>query len=299
MNETGFQAGFIAVVGRPNVGKSTLVNALVGRKVSIVTPKPQTTRHRVLGIVNEPARQLVFVDTPGLHARAKNVMNRSMNRVSMASIADADVVLMVVEALRLKREDEVVLERLSASPLPVVLAVNKIDLVKDKKKLLPLLAELTARQSFAAIIPVSALKGEQLASLREELGALLPVSPPLYPSSMQSDRDQGFHVGEIIREKLMWRLDQEVPYGIAVEVEKIETTDEGVRISAVIWVERAGQKAIVIGKQGKMLKEVGRAARLELRETLGQPVHVELWVKVRENWSDNERALRQLGHDLT
>lgn len=299
MTERRFQAGFIAVVGRPNVGKSTLVNALVGRKISIVTPKPQTTRHRVIGILNQPDRQLVFVDTPGLHARAKNVMNRTMNRVSMASMADADVVLMVVEALKINREDELVLERLSASSLPVVLAVNKIDRVKDKKKLLPFLSSLDARQSFAAIVPVSALKGEQLDTLLEQLGALLPSSQPLYPSSMQSDRDERFQAGEIIREKLMWRLDKEVPYGVAVEVEEFETTDRGVRIGAVIWVERAGQKAIVIGKQGKMLKQVGQAARLELRETLGQPVHVELWVKVRENWSDNERALRQLGHDLT
>ncbi len=298
MAEQGFRAGFVAVVGRPNVGKSTLVNALVGSKISIVTPKPQTTRHRVLGILNSDSQQLVFVDTPGLHARARNVMNRSMNRASMASIADADVILLVVEALRLQHEDRAMFERLADIETPVVLAVNKVDQVKDKKALLPFLAEMTGKRDFAAVVPVSALTGEQLDSLLSELGKLLPASPPLYPGDMQTDRGLRFRVAEVIREKLMWRLEKEVPYGVAVEIESLEQADEGLRVAAVIWVERAGQKAIVIGKQGKMLKEAGRAARLELREQLGLPVHIELWVKVRENWSDNERALRQLGHEL-
>lgn len=299
MNKADFRAGFIAVVGRPNVGKSTLVNSLVGSKVSIVTPKPQTTRHRILGILNRDKQQLIFIDTPGLHGQAKNVMNRSMNRVSTASMADADIVLMVVEALQLRREDREVLARLENSSVPVLLAVNKTDLVKDKQSLLPFIGEVSALRNFAAVIPVSARSGDQLGSLLKELSGLLPESPPLFSDEQSTDRSESFRIAETIREKLMYRLDKEVPYGIAVEVEKLERSDSGVRIAAVIWVERAGQKAIVIGKQGGMLKEVGQAARLELREALRVPVHIDLWVKVRENWSDNERALRQLGHDVT
>lgn len=299
MTEQEFKAGFVAVVGRPNVGKSTLVNAFVGTKISIVTPKPQTTRHRVLGILNRGMHQLVFIDTPGLHANAKNVMNRSMNRVSTASMADADVILVVVEALKLKREDREVLSRLEGSTAPIVLAVNKTDLVKDKQSLLPFIGELNALGNFAAVVPVSATQGDQLDALIEQLAGLLPASPALYPDAQRTDRSLSFRIAENIREKLMWRLEKEVPYGIAVEIEKLEERESGLRVSAVIWVARAGQKAIVIGKQGKMLKDVGQAARLELREELGQPVHIELWVKVRENWADNERALRQLGHDVT
>ncbi len=298
MTESSFKAGFVAVVGRPNVGKSTLVNALVGSKISIVTPKPQTTRHRVLGIVNRPGSQLVLIDTPGLHSRAGNIMNRTMNRVSLAAIADAEAILLVVEALALRAEDRALLERLDETRVPVVVAVNKVDRVRDKASLLPFLAELGERREFAAMVPVSALRGDQLDKLQDELVALLPESEALYPHSMQTDRDLAFRVAELIREKLMLRLEKEVPYGVAVELEALEKSEEGWRIAAVIWVERAGQKAIVIGKQGKMLKEVGRAARLELRELLAEPVHVELWVKVRENWSDNERALTQLGHEL-
>lgn len=286
------------MVGRPNVGKSTLVNALVGEKVSIVTPKPQTTRHRVLGIVNHPQHQLVLIDTPGLHARARNIMNRTMNRVSVASLEDAEVVLWVVEALAFKPEDQALLERLVDIRVPVVVAVNKVDRVKDKKTLLPFLAQLGGRREFAAVVPISALRGAQLDKLSQELLALLPESPPLYPEQMLTDRDTRFRITEVIREKLMMRLEKEVPYGVAVELETLEEVSEGLRVGAVVWVERAGQKAIVIGKQGAMLKEAGTAARLELRETLGKPVHVELWVKVRENWSDNERALQQLGHEL-
>lgn len=299
MPEDTSKAGFIAVVGRPNVGKSTFVNAVVGSKVSIVTPKPQTTRHRVLGIVNRKSRQLVFIDTPGLHSRAKNIMNRSMNRVSAASMADADVVLMVVEALQLKRDDREVLARLEGVSAPVVLAVNKTDKVKDKQSLLPFIAELSGIRKFAAIVPVSAATGDQLDALLDQLADLLPNSPALFPHAQHTDSSVQFRIAETIREKLMWRLEKEVPYGIAVEIEKLEENDSGLRVGAVIWVERAGQKAIVIGKQGKMLKEVGQAARLELREALGKAVHIDLWVKVRENWSDNERALRQLGHDIT
>ncbi len=299
MSEQHHRAGFIAVVGRPNVGKSTLVNAIVGSKISIVTPKPQTTRHRVLGILNRTDAQLVFVDTPGLHGNARNVMNRSMNRISLNSIADADIVLVVIEALALRAEDRAVLDKLAGIGAPVILAINKIDRVKDKQALLPFIAELGSAHAFTAVVPVSARLGTQLNLLVDELLAVLPESPALYPRDMQTDKGRSFMIAEIIREKLMWRLDKEVPYGVAVEVESVKEEAGRLLVNAVIWVERPGQKAIVIGKDGKMLKEVGRAARLELRETLRESVHLELWVKVRENWSDNARALRDLGHDVT
>lgn len=299
MTEKSHKAGFIAVVGRPNVGKSTLINAIVGSKVSIVTPKPQTTRHRILGILNRDDGQLIFVDTPGLHGNAKNAMNRAMNRVSVTSISDADIVLVVVEALALRNEDREVLAKLENITAPVVLVVNKIDQVKDKKTLLPFIAQLSKEFGFAQVIPVSAKMGTQLEVLVDELLLMLPESVALYPAGAVTDKDRRFMISEVIREKLMWRLDQELPYGIAVEVESIENVEHRLVVGVVIWVEREGQKAIVIGKQGKMLKEVGQAARLELRESLGESIHLDLWVKVRDNWSNNEQALRQLGHDLS
>ncbi len=225
------------------MGKSTLVNALVGSKVSIVTPKPQTTRHRVLGILNRPGCQLVFVDTPGLHGNVKNIMNRTMNRVSRSSISDADIVLVVVEALALREEDRAVMERVANGNAPVVLAVNKIDCVKDKQALLPYIAGLSACGTFAAIVPISARQGTQLDLLVAELQALLPKSEVLFPEEMRTDKDRRFMISEVIREKLMWRLDKEVPYGVAVEVESVKEEGGRLLISAVIWVERAGQKA--------------------------------------------------------
>jgi GTP-binding protein Era len=292
------RAGFVAIVGRPNVGKSTLLNALLARKLSIVSPKPQTTRHRILGVLHQPHFQLALVDTPGLHAGGRRVLNRWMNRTAAASLADADLVAFVVEALRYTDEDEQVLERIRRAGRPAVLIVNKCDRVRPRSRLLPYLEQLARRHDFVEVVPVSALKQQNLAQLPELLAAHLPVCPPLYPAEQVTDRSQRFQAAEIIREKLTLRLQQELPYGLAVEIEELADTEDGrVGVRAVIWVERPGQKAIVIGEGGALLKEVGRAARLELNRLFGRRSHLELWVKVKENWADNASALQSLGYE--
>jgi GTP-binding protein Era len=297
MRQAGYRCGFAAIVGRPNVGKSTLLNALLKRKISIVSPKPQTTRHRILGILTNDAAQIIFVDTPGLHSGARRAMNRHMNRAALASLSEADVNLFVVEALRWLDEDQKVLDELVRRGQPIIAVVNKVDKVFPKEKLLPFLDELSRRANFAEIVPLSGLKGSGVADLPALIAKYLPESPPHFPPDQVTDRSEQFLASEIIREKLTWRLRQELPYGLTVEIERFEEQDGRLLVNAVIWVERTGQKAIVIGQGGEQLKEVGRAARLEMNELFGRPVHLELWVKVKENWSDNEHALRQLGYE--
>ena len=290
-----FRSGFAALVGRPNVGKSTLLNALVGEKLSIVTPRPQTTRHRILGVVTLPQAQIAFVDTPGLHVKAARALNKAMNRTATAALEDADLVVLVVEALRWTSEDQLALERIVRATRPVIAAVNKIDRVRGRVRLLPYLAELGARHAFLAVVPVSALRADNLDDLRNTIAAHLPASPPLFPQGEVTDRGLAFRVAEIIREKLTLELNQEVPYGVAVEVERLAEEDDQLAVDAAIWVDRQGHKPIVIGARGERLKRVGRAARLALNELLARRVHLNLWVKVRENWADNARALRELG----
>jgi GTP-binding protein Era len=290
-----FRSGFAALVGRPNVGKSTLLNALVGEKLSIVTPRPQTTRHRILGVVTLPGAQIAFVDTPGLHVEAGRALNKAMNRTAAAALEDADLVVQVLEALRWTSEDELALERIVRAGRPVIAAVNKIDRVRPRERLLPYLAELAQRHAFLAIVPVSALRSVNIEDLRDTIAAHLPHSPALFPGGELTDRGMSFRIAETIREKLTLELNQEVPYGIAVEVERLAEEEGMLTVDAAIWVDREGQKPIVIGARGERLKRVGRAARLALNEMLGRRLHVNLWVKVRENWADNARALRQLG----
>ena len=291
-------SGFVALAGRPNVGKSTLVNALVERKVSIVTAKPQTTRHRILGIVNRPDAQIVLVDTPGLHTNARRALNRLMNRTAAQAIAEADLNLFMVEGTRWLPDDQAALDRIQRVGRPIIAVVNKVDKVKPREKLLPFLAELGQRAPFADIVPVSALRGTNLDRLVEVISAHLPEGPPLYPAEQVTDRSERFLAAEIVREKLTLALSDELPYGLSVEVEAYEVAPDGrVSIAAVIWVERKGQKAIVIGEKGERLKHIGRAARLELKRMLGTPVYLELWVKIKENWADDERALRSLGYE--
>ena len=289
------RSGFAALVGRPNVGKSTLLNALIGQKLSIVTPRPQTTRHRILGIYTAPQVQIAFVDTPGLHREASRALNKAMNRTATAALEDADVVVLVVEAGQWTQEDELALERIVRSARPALAAVNKIDRVRPREKLLPYLGELGARHAFLALVPVSALKEDNIADLRNTIGAHLPLSPALFPDGELTDRGREFRIAEMIREKLTLELNQEVPYGIAVEVERIAEEDRQLMVDAAIWVDRDGQKPIVIGAKGERLKRVGRSARLALNGILQQRLHLNLWVKVRENWADNARALRELG----
>ncbi len=293
-----YRCGFAALVGRPNVGKSTLLNALLGHKISIVTPKPQTTRHRILGILTRPFAQIVFVDTPGLHAGGRRAMNRHMNRAALASLQDADVNIFVVEALRWTDEDQRVLDELTKQGRPIILILNKVDKVFPKERLLPFIEEMSRRARFEELMPVSALKGAQIDALPEIIARYLPESPPHFPADQITDRGLEFQAAEIVREKLTLRLRQELPYGLTVGIEQFKEEDGRLLVNAVIWVERNGQKAIVIGHGGEQLKEVGRSARIEMSERFGQPVHLELWVKVKENWSDNEAALKQLGYEI-
>ncbi|HVN42400.1 MAG TPA: GTPase Era [Steroidobacteraceae bacterium] len=292
--------GFAALVGRPNVGKSTILNALLGRKVSIVSPKPQTTRTRIHGVLTRPGLQIVFVDLPGLHTRQTRAINRYMNRTALNSLADADVNLFVVEALRFGEEDERALAELKAAGRPIVLLVNKVDRVHPKSRLLAFMGELAQKAEFADLVPVSATRGTNLDKLPALIARHLPASPLLYPADQVTDSPEGFMAAEIVREKLMLRLQEELPYGLTVGIEGMgESEDEPGKlvIQAVIWVERTGQKAIVIGKGGERLKEIGRQARLDLNRHFGRPVHLELWVKVKEDWSNDERAMRQLGFE--
>jgi GTPase len=298
MTEPEYRCGFIAVVGRPNVGKSTLVNALVGRKVSIVTSRPQTTRQQVIGVATGPAAQLLFVDTPGMHRRERHALNKLMNRSAQASLADADVVLVVVEAGRWTDEDEDVLERARASGRPVMLLLKKIDRIHPREAVLPMLQAASERGEFAAVVPISAERGENLERLKELLEKSVPEGPALYPPEQWSNRDERFHIAEVVREKLMRRLREELPYGLAVEIERLAESEQGrLEVGAVVWVEREAHKAIVIGKGGEMLKAAGQAARLELKARFDRPVHLEIWVKVREHWTDRDSDLRRLGYD--
>lgn len=291
--------GTAVLVGRPNVGKSTLLNALAGRKLSIVTPKAQTTRHRVEGLVSGSGFHLILSDTPGAGAAAGSRLAHFMNREGEAALAGADVAILVVAAPRWTAGDGDVLERLKQSGLPIVLAMNKIDRVKPRDALLPLLESLSRRHDFAAIVPVSAAKGRNLEALAKAVASLLPEGPP-EEARPAEERGERFQAAEALREQLMLALSDELPYGIAVEIERFEPTEDGrTEIDAVIWVERVGQRKIVIGAKGARLKAIASAARLALNEQFGRRVHINTWVKVREGWSDDDRLLERLGHEPT
>ena len=294
-SSASLHCGFAALVGRPNVGKSTLLNALVGQRLSIVTPRPQTTRHRIIGLAQLPDAQIAFVDTPGLHRNARRALNKAMIRTAAAALAEADVVVFVVEALAWTSEDALTLQHIARCGQPALVAVNKVDRVRPRERLLPYLAELGARHPFLALVPVSALKARGIADLLRAIAAHLPLSPPLFPRDQLTDRSLSFRIAEMIREKLTLELNQEVPYGVAVEIERLADEDGRLAVDAAIWVDRAGQKPIVIGARGERLKRVGTAARLALNNLLQRRLHLRLWVKVRENWADNARALRDLG----
>ena len=297
MVEQSYRCGFVAVVGRPNVGKSTLINAILGQKISIVTPKPQTTRHRILAVESRQDCQIVFVDTPGIHRNAGKAMNRMMNRTAANALIDADVVLFMTEANRWTDEDQDVLLRLESTSAPVIALMNKTDKVHPKEMLLQALAEMSERYEFADVMPISAKREDNLDKLNEILPGFLPESEPLFPEDMITDRSTSFLAAEVIREKLTLNLRQEVPYGLTVQVERYVKDESGIEIHAVIWVERDSQKGIVVGKNGSVLKRVGRAARVELKAKEGVPVHVELWVKVKDNWADSEKDLLRLGYE--
>lgn len=290
------RSGMVAVVGRPNVGKSTLVNAFVGRKVSIVSHKPQTTRHRIQGVLHDERGQVVFIDTPGLHRKAERALNRAMNEAAAGAVHDVDLILFVVESGRWTDEDAAVLEKLASVSAPVGLVINKIDRLDDKERLLPELQKLSALRDWAFVVPLSAHKKDGLSGLAVELFARLPEGEPMYPDDMVTDHDAAFDAAEIIREKLIRNLHQEMPYSTTVEIEKYEREDRMDRIQAVIWVERDGQKAIVIGKDGETLKLIGSNARRDIERARGRKVFLKLWCRVKENWSDDPKALAQFGY---
>ncbi len=294
------RCGSVAVIGRPNVGKSTLVNALVGAKVSIVSNRPQTTRHRLLGIATVEGGQLLLVDTPGLHRQQgrfkASAMSRVMNRAARGALEDVHVGLMVVEAGRWDEEDTLAFNVLKDVGIPVILAVNKIDRQKDKTALLPFLAKVSEGREFAGIHPLSALKRNGLEALVRDLLALLPEAPPMFEEDEITDRSQRFLAGELVREQLMRQLGDELPYATTVEIERFAEDGELLRIGAVIWVEREGQKPIVIGKGGARLREIGSKARGQMERLFGRKVFLETWVRVREGWSDDESALKAFGY---
>ena len=293
--ENQHRCGFIAIVGRPNVGKSTLLNRLIGQKVSITSRRAQTTRHRIMGIKTMPTYQAVYVDTPGLHHGGKKAMNRYLNRAAQSAMTDVDGLLFVVEGLKWTDEDDLVLQRLQNIGSPVILVINKVDQV-DKTALLTHIASLAKRRDFAAIVPLSARSGDNIEALESEVHQRLPHSPPMFPEEQISDRSDRFLAAEIVREKLTRRLGQELPHALTVEINSFKERDKAIHIDAVIWVERDSQKAIVIGKDGIGMKTVGQQARHDLEHLFGQHVFIRLWVKVKAQWANDERSLRSLGY---
>jgi len=292
-----YRCGYVALVCRPNVGKSTLRNRVLGQKLSIVTAKPQTTRQRIAGIKTTGQGQIIYVDTPGIHLAAKSALNRYMNRIARASFQDVDLILFLIEADRWTRQDEHVVRSLEEVDVPVLLVVNKIDLVPDKTRLLSFLEKEVKTERFDEVFLISAKSGNGIESLEKKVLDALPFSRPYFEEDMFTDRSERFLSAELIREQLMIRLHQELPYALTVEIEEFKRQEGLVRIGAIIWVERAGQKQIVIGKGGQVLKQVGSQARLALQQLLDEKVFLRCWVKVSKDWSDDVKALKQFGYD--
>lgn len=295
MSREAFRTGTVAIVGRPNVGKSTLLNHLVGAHVAITSRKAQTTRHRLLGIRTDERSQFIFVDTPGYQTRHVNALNRAMNRTVGQVACEVDVVVLVIEASGWDVRDDPVLALLPAE-VPVILALNKVDKLGDKAKLAAALTESSRKRDFAALVPVSASKGTQLKALLGEIRKRLPEQEPIYEPDEITDRPERFLAAELVRERLFRLLGDELPYSIAVDVEKFELEGELRRIAATIYVDRPGHKGIVIGEKGATLKRIGTEARHAMQELFGSRVHLELWVKVKGGWADSDAALRQLGY---
>ena len=289
--------GFIAIVGRPNVGKSTLLNKILGQKISITSRKAQTTRHRIVGIHTEGAYQAVYVDTPGLHIEEKRAINRLMNRAASSAIGDVDLIIFVVDGTHWNADDEMVLNKLRQAKAPVVLAINKIDNVKNKDELLPFITELSGKFDFVEIIPIAAQRGNNVHKLQEIVRKSLKQGIHHFPEDYVTDRSQRFMASEIIREKLMRFMGDELPYSVTVEIEQFKVNERGTyEINGLILVEREGQKKMVIGHGGQKIKTIGTEARADMERLFDNKVHLELWVKVKSGWADDERALRSLGY---
>jgi|TARA_R110002074_G_scaffold170006_1_gene332199 GTP-binding protein Era len=299
MMNKNFKTGFVALIGAPNAGKSTLLNHLLGQKVSITSRKPQTTRHRILGIKTSEESQIIYVDTPGMHLGGKKALNKYLNKTADASMLGVDVIVWVKDDLKWDENDISILEKLKQAGSPVVLAINKIDKINDKGSLLPFIQKISLEHDFDSIIPISALTGKQLDELEKLLLSLLPDGDLMYPEDQITDSSERFMTTEIIREKLIRRLGQELPHSISISIDQFNVEEKITRIYAVIWIEREGQKNIVIGDKGAGLKEIGMQARLDLERMLDTKVYLNLWVKVKKNWSDSERDLSSLGYRNT
>ncbi|WP_297426242.1 GTPase Era [uncultured Acinetobacter sp.] len=303
-----YRSGFVAIVGRPNVGKSTLMNHILGQKLSITSRKPQTTRHKIVGIDSREKSQAVFVDTPGMHKKEVRAINKMMNRAAHSALRDVNLVLFVLDADKWTQNDDLVLEKLKHADMPVILVINKIDTLENKNHALPLIQERTKLMNFAEIVPVSALRGANLDHLRDTIAKYLPFQPPLYSLDQLTDRSERFLASEIIREKIMRQLGEELPYDLTVQIESFKTEEATLNektgrmkapctyIDATIFVDRAGQKAIVIGEKGAKLKKIGMDARVDMEKMFEQKIMLTLWVKVKGGWSDDERALKSLGY---
>ena len=291
-----FRAGFIAILGRPNVGKSTLLNRIIGKKVSITSSKPQTTRHRLLGIRTTDDCQMIFVDTPGVHLGSKRYINQVLNKTAANALAGVDVTLLMITSEGWKEEDRHALKLAQQEKNSLILLINKIDKLKDKNRLLPLNETSSKMHDFKAIIPLSASDGDNVDSLLDVLTTYLPDSPLLFPEGQMTDKGDRFIVSETIREKLFRQLHDEIPYALAVEIQQFDMTDSLLRADVIVWVEKESQKGIIIGKKGEKLRSVGSSAREELESFFGRKVFLQLWVKVRENWSDDAVMLRAIGY---
>ena len=287
--------GFVAIIGRPNVGKSTLMNHLLKQKISITSRKPQTTRHRILGISTTDEGQAIYLDTPGMHNDEKRALNRYLNRTADSTLLGVDVVVWLIDGPEFQEYDDIIFKKLEQAGLPVILAVNKVDRLKDKNAMLAFFAEAIKRYPFAHLVPISALKDTNLAQLESLVMSLLPEQDLIYPEDQVTDRPERFLAAEIVREKLTRRLGAELPYELTVEIERYEEQLNITKIYALIWVSRLSQKNIVIGKDGEMLKQIGTDARKDIEKLLDQKVYLQLWVKVKRGWADDERALHSLG----
>ncbi|MFA0523332.1 GTPase Era [Vibrio sp. 10N.222.52.C3] len=290
--------GFIAIVGRPNVGKSTLLNHILGQKISITSRKPQTTRHRIMGVETEGDYQAIFVDTPGLHIEEKRAINRLMNRAANSSLSDVNLVFFLVDGTHWTDDDEMVLNKLKKTDFPVVLCINKVDNVQDRTNVMQHMMEVSKKMDFIDVVPISAKQGKNIDVLRKHVREHLPKATHHFPEEYVTDRSQRFMASEIIREKLMRFTGDELPYSVTVEIERFDynSDNDGFHINALILVERTGQKKMVIGKAGEKIKTIGREARIDMEELFGRKVYLETWVKVKSGWADDERALRSLGY---
>jgi len=296
LNSAATYCGFIAIIGRPNVGKSTLLNHVLGTKISITADKPQTTRHRILGVKTQADHQAIFVDTPGIHNRQDTALNKTLNKTALAALIDVDVICFMVEALQWTAQDNRVLSKLTKSKAPVILLINKIDQVKDKQLLLPFIEKISAMHQFHSVLPLSAEHGDNIATLTDLVMSLLPASPHYFPADQITDRNNAFLATELVREQLTRRLGDELPYGLGVAIEAFEQEPKLIKIRCLIWVNKQSHKQIIIGTNGEQLKRIGIEARKGMERLFGRKVFLGLWVKVKENWVDDQKHLQHLGY---